>query len=60
LHTVGHADLVVLSDSAQLLHDTRFQVLLSRVSHATTTVLYRQDDNWARLDREAGERRRAA
>ncbi len=60
LHTVGHADLVMLSEPGLLLEDPRFQQLLSRVSHGSTTVLYRQDDVWARLDRESSFLRRAA
>ena len=60
LHTVGRAELVLLSDGPKILEDPLSGTLLSRISGPSTTILCRQDDVWSTLPTHADGQRRAA
>jgi hypothetical protein len=60
LHTVGRADLVLLSSPDELLQDVRIRHLLTRISHPKTTVLYRRGDAWLTLENGSVSASRAA
>ena len=60
LHTVGRADLVLLSDGPSILDDPLSGSLLRRVSGPGTTILGLQDDLWAPLPSLSDDQRRAA
>jgi hypothetical protein len=60
LHTVGQADLVLLSDGPTILDDPLSGSLLSRVAAPSTTILCLQHDSWAPLARLSDGQRRAA
>ncbi len=60
LHTVGRADLVLLSDGSKILEDPLCGSLLSRIAGPDTTILCLQDELWAPLaDLSTGQRRAA-
>jgi hypothetical protein len=54
LHTIGTVDLVLIADPAEVVEKAAVGQLLNRISHANTTILLLQDDQWVPLAREMG------
>lgn len=60
LHTIGRADLVLLSRPGEWVEEPRIGHLLRRVSHPGSTILVFRNDAWSRLELPGEAMQRAA